>query len=262
MDVKPLDFGIVLVLSAFGISACESPVSPGGSRNESVAVPSSSPLASSPLTVNNLSQEFPFKKILCFGDSLTVGVTLRAGSSSGSRSVLTLAEGYVPKLALLLAEKHGEGIELINGGIGREKTALGLARIDTEIRRYDPDLILLLEGVIDVNNESPRFGAAESNLAEIMRIAQLRRVAVIAGTFPLLNPGGFRTRGAENIPRLNEIIREEALAKGVPIADHEQAFPKDFSAQGSDGLHPNDFGYRIMARTWFDVIEAMVGSGT
>lgn len=262
MDMKPLEVGLVVVLSAFGISACESPVSPGGSRTESVVVPSSSALAPSSLTAARLSEDIPFKRILCFGDSLTFGLTLQAGSSSGGRSVLTLAEGYVPKLARLLTEKHGEGFELFNAGIGGENTDLALDRIDTEIRRYNPDLILLLEGILEVNNESPRFGAAESNLAEMMRIAQLRQVAIIAGTYPLPNPAGFRTRGADNTAKLNEIIREEALAKGVPIADHEEAFPKDFSGLGSDGLHPNEIGYRIMAQTWFDVIEAMVGSGT
>ena len=262
MDMKPLEVGLVVVLSGFGISTCESPVSPGGSRTESVVVPSSSALASSPLTAARLSEDFPFKRILCFGESITFGLTLQAGSSSGGRSVLTLVEGYVPKLARLLTEKHGEGFELFNGGISGENTELALDRIDTAIRRHNPDLILLLEGVLDVNNESPRFGAAESNLAEMMRITQLRQVAIIAGTYPLPNPEGFRTRGAGNIRRLNKIIREEALAKGVPIADHEEAFPRDFSGQGPDGLHPNEIGYRIMAQTWFDTIEAMVGSGT
>jgi lysophospholipase L1-like esterase len=98
----------------------------------------------------------------------------------------------------------------------------------------------------------------EANLAEMMRIVQLRKVAIIAGTVPLLNPEGFRTRGAANIPKLNEIIREEAEAKRVPIADHEEAFGKDFKGMGPDGLHPNALGYEIMAETWFDVIQTMV----
>ena len=260
--MKPSEIGLVAVVSAFAISACESPVSPGGSPTESVVAPSSSALALSSLTAARLKEDIPFKKILCFGDSLTFGLTLKAGSSSGGRSVLTFAEGYVPKLARLLTEKHGEGFELFNAGIGGETTELALDRIDTEIRRYDPDLILLLEGILEVNNETPRFGLAESNLAEMMRIAQLRQVAVIAGTYPMPNPEGFRTRGAGNTVKLNEIIREEALAKGVPIADHEEAFPRDFSGLGADGLHPNEIGYRIMAQTWLDTIEAMVASGT
>ena len=114
--MKPLEVVLVVVLSAFAISACESPVSPGGSPTESVVAPSSSALALSSATGARLKEDIPFKRILCFGDSLTFGLTLKAGSGSGGRSVLTFAEGYVPKLARLLTEKHGEGFELFNAG--------------------------------------------------------------------------------------------------------------------------------------------------
>ena len=51
---------------------------------------------------------------------------------------------------------------------------------------------------------------------------------------PALNPDGFRTRAAGNIPRLNRIIREEAEAKSVPVPDHEKAFGYDFRGEGPD----------------------------
>ncbi|MFQ5790696.1 MAG: SGNH/GDSL hydrolase family protein, partial [Acidobacteriota bacterium] len=97
----------------------------------------------------------------------------------------------------------------------------------------------------------------------MMRVAQRRRVAIIIGTFPLLNPDGFRTRGAANVPRLNDVIRQEAKKKGVPVADHEKASGDDLRGQGPDGLHPNAIGYQIMAETWFAVIRQLVaGSET
>lgn len=204
-----------------------------------------------------LAQEFPFPRILCFGDSLTVGVTARAALRQSGPPVLSTVEGYVPKLARLLTEELGEGFVLGNAGVSNESTAEGLDRLDNEIRRFDPDLILLLEGVIDVNNEAPRFFTAEGNLAEMLRIAQLRQVAIIIGTMPPLNPDGFRTRGAANIPRLNDIIREEASAKGVLVADHEKAFAGDLAGQGPDGLHPNNIGYQIMAETWLEAIVTL-----
>jgi lysophospholipase L1-like esterase len=50
------------------------------------------------------------------------------------------------------------------------------------------------------------------------------------------------------------MIREEAELERVPLADHEQAFGRDLTLQGPDGLHPNDAGYEVMAETWFEAI--------
>ena len=203
----------------------------------------------------------PFRRILCFGDSVTLGITQRvAGASEEGRAALTTVEGYVPKLSRLLAAEFGEGIDVINSGIGGETTTEGLERIDNEVRRFEPELILLLEGVVDVNTESPRFPVVRANLSEMMRIAKIRGVAIIIGTFPLLNPEGFRTQGYMNVPRLNDIIRQEAKSHGVPIADHEMAQGGDLRGQGPDGLHPNELGYEMMAQTWLEAIEALAAS--
>jgi len=210
---------------------------------------------SRPMTI---PENFPVKKILCFGDSVTFGVTQRVAGSDGSRPALTLVEGYIPKLWRRLEERYGSGFELINGGIPGENVREGLDRIDTEIQRHDPDLILILEGIIDVNNEFARFPVVRSSLAEMMRIGLLRGKFVIIGTYPPLNPDGFRVYAIENAARLNDVIRQEAKAKNVLVADHEAVAAGDFRGQGADGLHPNDIGYETMAQTWFETIEVLL----
>ena len=205
--------------------------------------------------------EFPFKTILCFGDSITYGVTLSDPGLDGARGALSLSEGYVPKLWRLLEAKYGTGIQLVNDGIGGETTDEGLDRFLGEIRAYHPDLMLVMEGVVDVNNNDPDFATVRANLAEMMRIARQEGVPVIIGTYPRLNPDGFRTSGADNVPLLNELIRQEASKQNVPVADHEKAF-SDTSGQGPDGLHPNNFGYEVIAGVWFDAVEALAASLT
>jgi lysophospholipase L1-like esterase len=186
--------------------------------------------------------ELPFRKILCFGDSITYGVTLEALSlPPEAQAELTLVEGYVPKLWRLLESKYGPGFDLINAGVPGERTVEGVERLRTELIVFDPDLVLLLEGIVDVNNSSPRFPVV--------------RELVIIGTYPLLNPEGFRTPGAENVPRLNDIIRQEASRLSVVVADHEKAV--DLTGQGPDGLHPNNLGYEAMANTWLSAIEVL-----
>jgi lysophospholipase L1-like esterase len=171
---------------------------------------------------------------------------------------LTSVESYVLKLERLLIEQYGQGFELINSGIGGETSTEGLSRLGSEIRLIQPDLVLLLEGIVDVNNALPRFPVVRANLNEMMRVVLRHDIAIIIGTYPPLNPEGFRIQGIGNVSRLNDIIRQEAKELDVPIADHEKAWNGSMSMQGPDGLHPNDNGYEKMAETWFQAIQDLV----
>jgi lysophospholipase L1-like esterase len=186
-------------------------------------------------------------------------VTLEALSlPPGAQSDLALVEGYVPKLWRLLESKYGAGFELVNSGVPGERTVEGVERLRTELQIFDPDLVLLLEGIVDINNSVPRFPVVRENLAEMMSLVQRQGRLVIIGTYPLLNPDGFRTTGAQYVPRLNDVIRQEANRLGAGIADHAKAV--DLSGQGPDGLHPNNIGYEGMAATWLAAIEELAES--
>ena len=259
----------VLLLGIFISAACgdgDSPTSPDPATPSPGSVVSSSTIPGA-RSQEQLPENFPIKRILCFGDSVTLGVTAMGDSSYGGRTQLQLVEGYPVKLWRLLEEKYGVGFDVVSAGIGGENTREGLERIDNEIRIHDPDLVLILEGVVDINNEFPRYPVVRSSLAEMMRLVQLRGRLGIIGTYPLLNPDGFRTSGWGNVPRLNDVIRQEAKAKNMPVADHEKAFDADHSGLGPDGLHPNNIGYEIMAETWLEQIDLIledlgVGTGT
>jgi len=204
----------------------------------------------------SLAADLPFRKVLCFGDSITYGVTLEALSlPPGAQADLSLVEGYVPKLWRLLESKYGAGFDLINSGVPGESTSEGVERLRTELRVFQPDLVLVLEGIVDVNNNSPRFPVVRENLIDMMGIVKREGKLVIIGTYPLLDPNGYRTTGASNVPRLNDVIRQEASRLGVRVADHEEAV--ELSGQGPDGLHPNNLGYDVMAETWLSAMEAL-----
>lgn len=206
-----------------------------------------------------IQADIPFRKILCFGDSITYGVTLQALSlPPGAQADLALVEGYVPKLWRLLESKYGSGFELVNAGIPGERTIEGVERIRYELRTHEPDVVLLLEGIVDINNSAPRFPVVRENLVEMMTLVQREGRHVIIGTYPLLNPDGFRTSGVQFVPRLNDVIRQEANRLSVPIADHEEA--NGLNGQGPDGLHPNNIGYETIANTWLAAIEELAAT--
>ena len=243
--------GIALV-AAFSVAGCGTSTSP---VEESAVAPRPSSEAMAGATPAMVA-DLPFRRILCFGDSLTYGVTLEALSlPPGAQTDLALVEGYIPKLWRLLESKYGAGFELVNAGIPGERTVEGVERIRAEMRVHDPDLVLLLEGIVDVNNSAPRFPVVRENLIEMMTLVQREGRLVIIGTYPLLNPDGFRTSGAEFIPRLNDVIRQEANRMSVQIADHEKV--NDLSGQGPDGLHPNNIGYEAIASTWLAAMEEL-----
>lgn len=256
--MRTLTTGFVLLGSiiSVGCGGDRSPVAP-----ETEITDTFTPAGASVLTTGTerrmaVPDNFPFKKILCFGDSLTIGVTQQSGDYTGGyRAELAMVEGYVPKLARRLEERYGTGIELVVEGVGGENTREALDRIDTFIHRHEPDVVLILTGIVDVNVEVVRFPVVRTNLAEMMRIVQLRGAYPVIGTYPPVSPGGFRVFAIENIARLNDVIRQEAKGRNVAIADHEVDAPVKFSGQGSDGVHPNNNGYEAMAQTWFESIE-------
>ncbi len=246
---------IIALVVVLGLPGCGSSTSPV--RESPVAPPALSP--SSSLAAQTILADLPFRKILCFGDSITYGVTLEALSlPPGAQADLALVEGYVPKLWRLLESGHGSGFDLINAGVPGERTTEGVERLRTELRTFDPDLVLLLEGVVDVNSDSPRFPVVRENLVDMMGLAKREGAQVIIGTYPLLNPDGFRTTGAANVPRLNDVIRQEANRLSVLVADHE--IENELAGQGPDGLHPNNIGYETMAATWLAAIEELAES--
>jgi len=244
---------VVLIFLVLSIVACEgsSPLGPQVTSSEMNPSLSASGLAG----IGQTTQDFAFKRILCFGDSLTYGTTSRVG---GFLPTLTSVEGYVPKLARLLSQEYGEGLELINSGIGGETSTEGLDRLSGELRLYNPDLVLLLEGIVDVNSSNPRFPLVRANLNEMLRRILRSGSQVVIATYPPLNPEGFRINGIENVPRLNDVIRQEAKQQDVLIADHEADWNGNMSGQGPDGLHPNDSGYEKMSGTWFHSIQALL----
>ncbi len=247
----------IALLASFlciGLAACGSDTSPLGPEPMANA-PDSSLDVGPNASEAQLQQDLPFQRILCFGDSLTIGITSRRAFQ---HFTLEPVEGYIPKLKRLLKNEFGDAPQLFNSGRGAETTDRGLERLRIEIRSRQFDLVLLLEGVVDVNNPSPKFARARANLKEMMRVVKAEGIPVIIGTVPPLNSDGFRIRGIKNIPKLNDIIREEAAAERVPVADHDEAFGGDLGFQGPDGLHPNNSGYQLMAETWFEVILDLV----
>jgi acyl-CoA thioesterase-1 len=167
------------------------------------------------------------ENILCFGDSLTSGT----GASPGM--------DYPSQLSRLI------GRPVINAGVPGDTTTTALARLDRDVLSRSPRIVLITLGGNDLRNRQDRDRAFR-NLKTIITAIQDRGALVIVGGLdvPLWGKGfaeGYRKTTEETGAALVPDILEGLL--GNP-------------AKMSDGIHPNDAGYAVMAGYFHRAIKS------
>jgi lysophospholipase L1-like esterase len=191
---------------------------------------------------------------LAFGDSITTGV---GGGPGGD---------YPSYLAADLRAYWGEAV-VVNAGIPGTRSNQGESRMGPTVAARRPAYSLILYGTNDWNDGQCR------NSFPCYTIDALRSMILqardggsnpIIGTIPPANPAyEDRNAAARNIwiNDMNALIRSMASQEGVPVAE----IHGDFMAQPSleslffDHVHPNEEGYLLMTRSWFN---AITNSGT
>jgi lysophospholipase L1-like esterase len=197
-------------------------------------------------------------KVLCFGDSITFGY---AASDEKSTS-------YPAFLQKMLDSKHAAGaFEVTNAGISGEDTRQGLARIDSTLKEHAPKWVLILYGTNDLWTARKLAPSdTEANLKKI--IAHVKA----SGATPILSTIIPVWDDDARVAARNESIRKVAAAEGVRLVDQNAAFEKALAAAGDRAqkatwekyykledngfLHPNDDGDALMAKVWFEALEA------
>lgn len=189
-------------------------------------------------------------KIIFFGDSI----------SDAGRNMLDesdLGTGYVKiaagKLRLLYPDKE---FEVLNRGVGGDRTEQLLARIQKDVVAEAPDVVILEVGIndvwhrfligVDVTEEEFR-----ANYGELVRILKDTGARLI-----LLQPYALKIGGMSRVrpylDRFNDIIDDIAAAEKLPLIRMDEIFngvtqdiaPEQFSV---DGVHPTHRGCRYIA---------------
>lgn len=219
------------------------------------------------------SPSIALTQFVAFGDSITWGEDGQALSAflpessdlfpEPSRPHFQLPEPqqYPAKVKASLQARYvaqASGIRVENRGRRGEQAGntATVSRFSAEITGYES--VLLMEGANDLSN----VGAAVDGLRQMIQIAKSRGIRPYLATVPpeqdALFPPPRRDPAAVN--QLNNGIRLLAAAEGVTLVDVFQAFPAgDLIAQGllgSDGLHPTEAGYTIIAQRFFDTLKA------
>ena len=205
-------------------------------------------------------------RFLAFGDSITWGEDGRVSASVVAglirpRVQFPQSDTYPGALLASLGSRYTtQSPQMTNGGKPGEAvtdpSTFPRYVAYTSSRFYD--VVLLMEGSNDLGDQ--RFSAITSGLGQMIDDARSRGIKVMLATIPPQNPDGTDTAKrrlqAPLVAPFNDLVRDLAGSKNIPLVDVYQAFGGNLSLLGVDGLHPTAAGYHLIADTFLASIKA------
>lgn len=205
-------------------------------------------------------------KIVALGDSITRGV----------RPGVTAEQTFS---ALLQAElnRAGREAEVLNVGIGGERTDGGLARLERDVLSKRPDIVLVMYGTndsyVDQGKTESRITreAYAANLRQIVKKLQAAKIKPILMTEPrwgdAAKPNGAGEHPNVRLEKYLEACREVAQENALPLVDHFAAWTArnasgfDVGKWTTDQCHLNPAGHEIVAAAILKTLrdEKLVG---
>jgi lysophospholipase L1-like esterase len=235
----------LVFIGAFASVACgHSNDSTGPSKTASTTQAQFNFGANSPRTVD------------AFGDSITFGVL----EERKIGLVLDTVNNYPADLQKML-QKLDPAWRVINRGVGGEDVQTGATRIGVVLPFDHPGYVLIMEGTNNASRcDDPLF--IVNNLKSMVDSAKANKTIPILGTIP----PNFRTPTCTQdvIDQANSLIRGLAAAEGIVLAEiFDGMNNRELFGQSPDRdpLHPNDEGYAVMARIWYQALLQAVPSG-
>ena len=205
---------------------------------------------------------------LAFGDSITCGVPgtfsqndIAFDAPLDSSCFYT---GYPGTLRTLLGQASPtQTFTVWNEGRPGEEATLAYSRFSTNMAARRPQVVLLLEGINDLNSDKS-IGSTVGALQQMVELARAYNATVFVGTMfqtcYTVNPftGRVRTNSVDRIVSFNNAVRSMVAGRlNVYLADIYAAFgtnncgvEKGINLVGDDGLHPSPSGYSTIATTF------------
>jgi lysophospholipase L1-like esterase len=147
------------------------------------------------------------------------------------------------------------GKPYIDRGISGQTTPQMLVRFRQDVIALKPAVVVILAGTNDIagNTGPSTIEMIEDNLASMAEIAQANGIAVVlSSVLPVFDyPWRPGLTPAPKIVALNAWMKQYAAAHGAVYLDYHSAMADERQGMkpdlASDGVHPNEAGYRIMA---------------
>lgn len=169
------------------------------------------------------------KSIICLGDSITYGVGA------------THSKGYPSVLEKLL------GVNVINAGVGGDTTEDALVRLESDVLKRDPRLVVVELGGNDFLKKVAMRHTLRNLEEIIMRIQEQGAMVVLCDTSSLFAMRAYR-REFEKLARETGSLFVPKLLEGILENPNLK----------SDYIHPNNAGYEIVAQRIYQAIKPYV----
>ena len=194
-------------------------------------------------------------RYVAFGDSISDGVLGFLPYAVGDPGPPV---GYAFKLRSLLEERYtAQTFSVTDEGIGGERIARGLTRLPDVLTRDRPEVVMLFEGINDLNSGGDAVvPAVVSGLRSMVRATRSLGMAPCVATFLPQRPGRQRALAVNTIVSANDRVRAMVSDEGAVLVDLYRVFDGNVdSLIGPDGLHPTEAGYQKIADTFFEAIR-------
>ena len=143
----------------------------------------------------------------------------------------------------------------VGRGIGGQTTPQMLVRFRQDVIALQPAVVVILAGTNDIagNTGPSTLEMIEDNLASMAELARANGIQVVlSSVLPVYDyPWRPGLEPAPKIVALNAWMKQYAASHGAVYLDYHSAMADERQGMradlASDGVHPNEAGYRIMA---------------
>ncbi|MCE5216358.1 SGNH/GDSL hydrolase family protein [bacterium] len=219
------------------------------------------------------------KTIVCFGDSVTLGIPHVAADDTFPRLL---------ERRLNQRPSQEERVLCINSGVGGENTVEGLARLRRAVLDHEPHLVVVEFGLNDLRYEPEKTVSPEDFAASLGtihdRITQTGATVVFTTPNPIINAFHGYSQNTDYYDRWGgcngavveyaAVVRDTAAQLGAHLCDvyrvfEDQALALEFSGacasyqdlrclapyiKREDGVHPTAPGHQLIAGALYGLI--------
>lgn len=184
------------------------------------------------------------RRVIAIGDSVT-----QNDSSQGGSGLWTEGNGYFETSLRMLGQFLPGGLIFVrNAGIGGNTTSEMLARVDTDVIAYKPDLVFVMAGTNDIlpGATDADYAAFFSTLEKLVVRLLLSGADVVLSTCPTKDAAPAEV--AKAIPWYYLLANHY----GIPLVDAHRVTADPVTGQylsgySDDGTHPNQTGIAAIA---------------
>ncbi len=200
-------------------------------------------------------------KVLFFGDSIT-----QAGVQPN---------GYIVKLDSIIKQSRlPDSIELSGAGIGGNKVYDLYLRMEDDVLKKGPDVVIIYVGINDVWHKASTGTGTDADKFEkfyraIIKKLQDKNIKVIVCTPSVIGERNDNSNQQDgDLNNYSNIIRKIAKDNSLPVCDLRNAFSEYLKANNpanaekgiltSDRVHLNEKGNLFVAGEMWKVIQSLV----